>query len=41
MATPKDNYYNELLDNLVKDNNLRVEPLSNKNIQEAVSDIIE
>ena len=41
MATPKDKYYNALLDTLVKDNNLRGEPLSNENIQEAVGKLIE
>ena len=41
MATPKDKYYNAFLDTLVKDNNLRGKPLSNKNIQKAVSDVIE
>ena len=41
MATPKDKYYNGLLDTLVKDNNLRGKPLSNERIQQAVSDVIE
>ena len=41
MATPKDKYYNALLDTLVKENNLRGKPSSNKNIQEAVSDVME
>ena len=41
MATPKDKYYNALLDTLVKDNNIRGEPLFNQNIQKAVSDVIE
>ena len=41
MSTPKDKYYNGLLDTLVKDNNLRGEPFSNQNIQQAVSDVIE
>ena len=41
MATPKDKYYNAMLDTLVRDNNLRGEPLSNQNIQESVSDVIE
>ena len=40
MATPKDKYYNALLDTLVKDNNLKGEPLSNQKIQKAVSDVI-
>ena len=41
MATPKEKYYNVLLDTLVKDNNPRGESLSNKIIQEAVSDVME
>ena len=41
MATPKDKYYNAFLDTLVKYNTLRGKPLSNQNIQKAVSDIIE
>ena len=41
MATPKDKYYNELLDTLFKDNNLRGEPSSNQKIQKSVSDVIE
>ena len=42
MATSsQDEYYTEFLDTLFKDNNLRGEPLFNKNIQEAVSDVIE
>ena len=41
MATPKDKYYNALLDTLVKDNNIRGVPLSDQKIQEAVSDLIE
>ena len=41
MATPKDKYYNALLDTLVKDNNLRGEPLSNGKIQQAVGKVIE
>ena len=32
MATPKDKYYNALLDTLVKDNNRKGETLSNDNI---------
>ena len=36
MATPKDKYYNELLDALVKDNNIRGEPFSKENIQQTV-----
>ena len=41
LATPKDKYYNVLLDTLVKDTNQRGKPLSNQNIQKAVSDVIE
>ena len=41
MATPRDKYYNALLDTLVKDNNIRGVPLSNQKIQEASSDVIE
>ena len=41
MATPKDKYYNSLLDALVKDNHLRGEPLSNEKIQQAVGKVIE
>ena len=41
MATLKEKYYNALLDTLVKDNNLREEPLSNENIQKAVGKVIE
>ena len=37
MAIPKDKYYNEFLDTVVKENNLRGEPLSNEKIQQAVS----
>ena len=41
MATPKEKYYNALLDTLVKDNNLRGKPLSNEKIQKAVGKLIE
>ena len=41
MATPKDKYYNALLDTLVKDNTLKGEPLFNDKIQQAVSKVIE
>ena len=41
MATPKDKYYNALLDTLVKDNNLRGEPFSNDKIRQAVGKLIE
>ena len=41
MATPKDKYYNVLLDTLVKDNNLKVKPLSNDKIRQAVGKVTE
>ena len=41
MATPQDECYNTLLDTLVKDNNLRGEPFSNKKNQKAVGKVIE
>ena len=41
MVTWKDKYYNSLLDALVKENNLRGEPLSNEKIQQAVGKVIE
>ena len=41
MATPKDKYYNAFLDTLVKENNLRGEPLSNENIQKEFGKVIE
>ena len=41
MATPKEKYYNALLDNLVKDNNRKGEPLSNDKIRQSVGKVIE
>ena len=41
MATPKDKCYNAFLDTLVKDNNIRGEPLSNEKIQKSVGKVIE
>ena len=41
MATPKDKYYNALLDTLVEDNNCKGEPLSNDKIRQAVGKVIE
>ena len=41
MSNPRDKYYNAFLDNLVEDNILRGKPLSNENIQNAVSKVIE
>ena len=41
MYTPKEKYYNTFLDTLVKDNNLRGEPLSNEMIQRAFGKVIE
>ena len=40
-ATPKDKYYNALLDTLVKDNNLRGETLSNEKNKKSVGKVIE
>ena len=36
MSTPQDKYYTEMLENLVKMNYLRGEPLSNERLQQAV-----
>ena len=41
MATPEEKYYNALLDTLVKENNIRGEPLYNDNIRQAVAKLIE
>ena len=41
MATPKDKYYNTLLDTLDKENNLRGNPLCNEKIQQVVDKVIE
>ena len=41
MATPKEKYYNALLDNLAKENNIKGEPLSNEKIQKEVGKVIE
>ena len=41
MATPRNKYYNALLNTLVNGNNLRSEPLSNEKIQQAVGKVIE
>ena len=41
MSTSKDKYYNAFLDTLVKESNLRGEPLYNQNFQKAGSDVIE
>ena len=41
MATPKDNYYNALLDTLFKENILRSESLSNEKVQKAVGKVNE
>ena len=41
MVTPKDKYYNLLLDTLVKDNNSKVEPFSNDKIRQAVRLLME
>ena len=41
MVTPKEKYYTKLLKNLVNDNNYNGAPLSNENIQQAVSIVME
>ena len=41
MDTPKYKYYNAFLDTLIKDNDLRGEPLSNENIEKVVGKVIE
>ena len=41
IATPKDKYYNVLLDTLVKDNNLRGGSLYNDKIRQSVGKVIE
>ena len=41
MATPQDKYYTKMLENLVKTNNLRGEPLSNERLRQAVIDVRE
>ena len=41
MATPKDEYYNMLLDTLVDDNYHKVAPFSNDNIRQAVGKLME
>ena len=41
MATPKDKYYNALLDTIVKENNLKGEPLSDDKIRQEVGKVIE
>ena len=41
MATPQDKYYTEMLENIVKMNNLRGEPLSNERLRQAVIDVRE
>ena len=41
MATPKDKYYTKLLKTLVNDNNRNGASLSNENIQQAVSIVME
>ena len=41
MFTPQDKYYMRLLDDLVKMNNRNGEPLSNKKLRQAFSDVME
>ena len=41
MATPQDKYYNALLNTLVKDNNHKGAPFSNKNFLQAVGKVME
>ena len=41
MATPKDKYYTNLLINIVDDNNRNGAPLSNENLWQAVSKVME
>ena len=41
MDTPKEKYYNALLDTIVKDNNSKGEPLSNDKVQQSVSLVME
>ena len=41
MATPKDKYYNRFLDTLINENNHKGTPLSNDNLQQAVSILLE
>ena len=41
LATPQDKYYTEMLDDLVKVNNLEGGPLSNERLQQAVIDVRE
>ena len=41
MATPKDKYYNMLLDNLINDNNHKGKPLSNEKLQQSVRIVME
>ena len=41
MATPQDEYYTEMLENLIKVNNHEGEPLSNERLRQAVIDVRE
>ena len=41
MATPQDKYYNVLLNNLVKVNNLKGSPLYNDKIKQSVGKVME
>ena len=41
MATPQDKYYTEMLENLIKVNNLKGESFPNKRLWQAVIDVRE
>ena len=41
MATPKDKYYNTLLNTLVDDNNCKGKPFSNEKLRLAVGKVME
>ena len=41
MATPQDKYYTDILENIIKVNNLKGEPLSNERIRKSVIDVRE
>ena len=41
MATPQDLYYTEILENLIKVNNLKGEPFSNERLRKSVIDVRE
>ena len=41
MATPQEKYYTDILENIIKVNNLKGEPLSNERIRKSVIDVRE